>query len=87
MMEIEYSNPVALTAGAWQVGLAEEAVAGASAESALSAITDIEREVRGGTLVVRLPDGESDATVQAVRTAIESRLPTATHVETRTGVE
>lgn len=81
--EIEYSNPVKLTAGEWQVQLANDAVANASSNSPLSSIHEIERIIEGGTLIVRVPDNVSDSTKTGVRNAIENHLPNATHVETR----
>ncbi|MFB6197671.1 MAG: hypothetical protein ABEI52_05300 [Halobacteriaceae archaeon] len=81
--EIEYRNPTPLTLGEWQIEMANAAVSNASSNSPISSPTDIERVVRSETLIVRVPDGESSTTKQAIRNAIESHLPNATLVETR----
>ena len=70
MIEVEYNNPNVLTAGQWQVEMAQQ----------IASDTDsIQREIRGTTLVVR-----ADVNEQTIRDAIEAYLPTAVHVETRT---
>lgn len=82
-VEIEYSNPTELTGGMWQVEMARNAVSNAPSGSQIGDTTDIERQINGGTLIVALPDGVSQTTIDAVRTAIESALSDAVHVETR----
>lgn len=82
-IEVEYVNPVGISAGEWQVQLAKDAVANASSNSPLSAITEVERIIQGETLIVRVPDGKSDATETSIRNAIEGHLPNATHIATR----
>lgn len=82
-VEIEYSNPTTLGLGEWQVAMAEEMMSNVPEQAPISSLRDIEREVVGSTLVVRVP-GDENVPVDALRNVIESSLPAAAHVETRT---
>lgn len=78
-VEIEFSSPTSLTAGDWQVRMAEQIESNGNFP-----IQGIEREIAGGTLVVRVETDLPSQAVEGMLSDIESHLPSeAVHVETR----
>jgi len=78
-VEIVYSLPKARSPSKWQVSMAEQIE-----RNSEFSIQNIQRELNGTELILRVETGLPDTAVENMLSDIEDYLPaTASHVETR----
>lgn len=78
-VEIEYSLPTSRIASGWQVDMARQIESNSEFP-----ITDLEREIQGTTLILRVETTLPNQAVENMLSDIEEYLPAGSkHVETR----